>query len=188
MYGMVHYYWTFQHCTLHIILAKSVIVLPSCFKHLASLVLRHLPCKKKRVFCRTGAWVRGYILLQSSLRENGENLSGKAGEQTQCSWLEQPTELWLLTPLALISQYIYCTSGIDGIYRVAAKCATEEFSTICAVYIGDCEGWWLSGDCSSVVEHWCLKPGTLGSIPGNWWLFHFGLFFPDSSSLLLSSA
>ena len=30
-------------------------------------------------------------------------------------------------------------------YRVAARCATEAFSTTCAVHIEDCEGWWLSG-------------------------------------------
>ena len=33
----------------------------------------------------------------------------------------------------------------------------EAFSTICAVYIEDCEGWWLSGCCGSVAEHWRLK-------------------------------
>ena len=27
---------------------------------------------------------------------------------------------------------------------MAARCATEAFSTTCAVHIEDCEGWWLS--------------------------------------------
>ena len=36
--------------------------------------------------------------------------------------------------------------------------ATEAFSTTCAVHIEDCEGWWLSGCCGSVAEHWQLKP------------------------------
>ena len=40
----------------------------------------------------------------------------------------------------------------------AARCATVAFSTTCAVHIEDCEGWWLSGCCSSVAEHWQLKP------------------------------
>ena len=38
--------------------------------------------------------------------------------------------------------------------RTHAEC----FSTICAVHIEDCEGWWLFGCCGSVVEHWPLKP------------------------------
>ena len=41
----------------------------------------------------------------------------------------------------------------------------RHFSTTCAVYIEDCEGWWLSGGRSSVVEHWLHKPGVLGLIP-----------------------
>ena len=39
-----------------------------------------------------------------------------------------------------------------------ARCVTEAFSTTCAVYIEDCEGWWLSGCRGSVAEHWRLKP------------------------------
>ena len=39
-----------------------------------------------------------------------------------------------------------------------AGCATEAFSTTCAVHIEDCGGWWLSGCCGSVAEHWRLKP------------------------------
>ena len=41
---------------------------------------------------------------------------------------------------------------------MAARCATEAFSTTCAVHIEDCEGWWFSGCCGSVAEHWRLKP------------------------------
>ena len=41
---------------------------------------------------------------------------------------------------------------------MAARCATEAFSTTCAVHIEDSEGWWLSGCRGSVAEHWWLKP------------------------------
>ena len=37
-------------------------------------------------------------------------------------------------------------------------CDWEAFSLTCAVHIDDCEGWWLSGCCSSVAEHRQLKP------------------------------
>ena len=30
--------------------------------------------------------------------------------------------------------------------------------------------------CSSVVEHWRLKPGGLGLIPSDGWLFDFSLY------------
>ena len=40
-----------------------------------------------------------------------------------------------------------------------------------AVNIEDCEGWWWSSCCGSVAEHWQLKPGVLGSIPGTFPLF-----------------
>ena len=33
----------------------------------------------------------------------------------------------------------------------------EAFSTICAVHIEYCEGWWLSDCYGSVAEHWWLK-------------------------------
>ena len=45
------------------------------------------------------------------------------------------------------------------------------------VHIEDCEGWWLSCCFGSVAEHWWLKPGVLGSTPGECQLFHFPLFF-----------
>ena len=47
------------------------------------------------------------------------------------------------------------------------------FSTTCAVYIEDCEVWWLSSCRSSVAEHWLHKPGVLDSIPGDCRLSHF---------------
>ena len=49
------------------------------------------------------------------------------------------------------------------------------FSTTCAVYIEDCGGWWLSGCCGSVAEHWQLMQarGVLGSTPGACWPFSF---------------
>ena len=36
------------------------------------------------------------------------------------------------------------------------KFANEAFTITCAVHVEDCEGWWLSGDRSSVAEHWQL--------------------------------
>ena len=41
---------------------------------------------------------------------------------------------------------------------MVARCATEAFSTTCAVHIEDCEGRWLAGCRGSVAEHWRLKP------------------------------
>ena len=35
---------------------------------------------------------------------------------------------------------------------MAARCATEAFSTICAVHIEDCEGWWSSSCHGSAAE------------------------------------
>ena len=55
----------------------------------------------------------------------------------------------------------------------------RHFSTTCAVQIEDCEGWWLSGCCGSVAEHWLHKPGVLGSISGDCKPFHFPLFCLD---------
>ena len=45
-----------------------------------------------------------------------------------------------------------------GTCWVAARCATEAFSTTSAVHIEDCEDWWSFGCCGSVAEHWRLKP------------------------------
>ena len=50
----------------------------------------------------------------------------------------------------------------------------RHFSTTCAVYREDCEGWWLSG-CRSSVEHWLHKPGVLGSITSDCQPFYFPL-------------
>ena len=41
------------------------------------------------------------------------------------------------------------------------------------MYIEDCGGWWLSGCCSSVPEHW------LDLVPGDCRLFPFPLFLPQ---------
>ena len=49
-----------------------------------------------------------------------------------------------------------------------------------AVHIEDCEGWWLSNCCSSVAEHFRLKPGVLGSTPAGCRPFHFSLFLPHN--------
>ena len=55
-----------------------------------------------------------------------------------------------------------------------AGCTTEAFSTTCAVYIEDCEGWWLSGCCGSVAEHWRLKPKVSWvRLPAAAGFFHF---------------
>ena len=51
---------------------------------------------------------------------------------------------------------------------MAAGCATEAFSTTCAVHIRDCEGWWLSGCRSSVAEHWRLKPERCPGFDSRW--------------------
>ena len=39
----------------------------------------------------------------------------------------------------------------------------------------DCGGWWLSGCCSSVAEHWLHKPSILGLICSDCRPFHFPL-------------
>ena len=56
----------------------------------------------------------------------------------------------------------------------------KHFSLTCPLRIEDCEGWWLSGCRSSVAEHWLHKPGVLGSIPGDYWPFHFPQFSPHN--------
>ena len=61
---------------------------------------------------------------------------------------------------------------------------TEAFSTTCAVYGEDCEGWWLPGGRSLVAEHWQLKPEALGSISGDCWLFTFFSFVPKLTNYL----
>ena len=53
----------------------------------------------------------------------------------------------------------------QGSYHLATKKYTQAGNktmvlptTLTCVHIEDCEGWWLSGCCSSVAEHWRLKP------------------------------
>ena len=48
--------------------------------------------------------------------------------------------------------------------KTTTGCVTVAF--VPSVHIEDCEGWWLSGCCSSVAEHWGLKPEALGSVAG----------------------
>ena len=38
-----------------------------------------------------------------------------------------------------------------------SMCRQNSIST-CAVYIEDCEGWWLAGCRGAMAEHWQLKP------------------------------
>ena len=72
-------------------------------------------------------------------------------------------------------------AGLLGILLLAARCATEAFSTTWAVHIEDCEGWWLSGCHGSVVEHWRLKPEVSWvRLPAAAALFHFPLFSPHN--------
>ena len=50
-----------------------------------------------------------------------------------------------------------CTEQLPGVQL-------RYFSTTCAVHMEDCDGWWLSGCLSSVVEHLWLQPKALGSV------------------------
>ena len=68
----------------------------------------------------------------------------------------------------------YC----DSTYWVAASCATEAFSTTCAIHIVD---WWLSQ--LSWLNGRALAAqarGVLGSTPGDCWPFYFPLFWPHN--------
>ena len=56
---------------------------------------------------------------------------------------------------------------------------TKAFSSIYALHVEDCEG-----GRSPVIEHWQLKPGTLDSILGNYWLFATGYIFSSGYLLL----
>ena len=70
--------------------------------------------------------------------------------------------------------------------KKAAGCATEAFSTTCAVHIEDCEGWWLSGCRGSVAEHWRLKPEVSWfRLPVAAGLFHLPLFSPHNIQIHL---
>ena len=69
---------------------------------------------------------------------------------------------------------------------MAARCATEAFSTICAVYIEDCEGWWSSVYCGSVAEHWRLKSEEVSwvRLPATAGFFAFFHFFLITSKFI----
>ena len=54
------------------------------------------------------------------------------------------------------------------------------FSDLCSRIVH--EGWWLYGDCSSIVEHRWLKPKTLDSSHGKCQLFTF-LYLPSNTSI-----
>ena len=85
--------------------------------------------------------------------------SEKAGSHRELNpghlWLEPPVLChWATTagqPPALTILYMYCTSGTECLSRTSGS------HSVCAS-IEDCEGWWLSGCCGSVAEHWRLKP------------------------------
>ena len=63
-----------------------------------------------------------------------------------------------------------------SVAHLAATCRESE-----PVYIEDCEGWWLSGCCSSVAEHWWLKPEVSWvRLPVTAGFFHFPLFSPHN--------
>ena len=58
-----------------------------------------------------------------------------------------------------------------------SRSQTVNWSTsLTSLHIEDCEGWWLSGCCGSVAEHWLHKPGVLGSISGDCLPFYFPLY------------
>ena len=69
--------------------------------------------------------------------------SEKAGNHRESN----PGHLWL-TPNRVLTAHTEWLSGVR----------LRHFSTTCAVYIEDCEGWWLSGCRGSVEEHWWLNP------------------------------
>ena len=79
------------------------------------------------------------------------------GLQSMClCWHWQFCVVHMTTWGLFIGSVCNTTTNPHNPYWVAARCATEAFRTTCAVYIEDCEGWWLSGCCGSVAEHWPL--------------------------------
>ena len=59
----------------------------------------------------------------------------------------------------------------------------------CAVHIEDCEGWWLSGCCGSVAEHWRLKPEVSWvRLPATAGFFTFLYFRVITSKFIYKSA
>ena len=101
--------------------------------------------------------------------------SEKAGSHQESNpghlWLEPPVPTWgkmlwafrVRKPLS--KRFFPDRENFYG--RPPARCVTEAFSTICAVHIEDCGGWWLSSCRNSVAEHWLHKPGVLGLTPSD---------------------
>ena len=78
------------------------------------------------------------------------------------------------------------TNFPDQVGCVAKTDESEPTLTIMYMYVHveDCEGWWLSGCCGLVAEHWWLKPeSVLGSTPSNCRPFYFPLFLPHNYHL-----
>ena len=62
-------------------------------------------------------------------------------------------------------------NGVPTAHTEWPRYVTKTINIICAVHLKNCEGWWLSTCHGSMVEHWQLKPGALGSHPSNCGLF-----------------
>ena len=62
-------------------------------------------------------------------------------------------------------------NGVPMVHTEWPRYVTKTINIICAVHLKNCEGWWSSSCQSSMVEHRQLKPGALGSHPGNCGLF-----------------
>ena len=75
--------------------------------------------------------------------------------------------------LSLLMERIFWSTPMTTHTEWLPGVQLKHFSLTCAVLIEDCEGWWLSGCHSSVVEHWLHKPGVLGSTPNDCRSFHF---------------
>ena len=81
----------------------------------------------------------------------------------QREFSSQPlTEFWrhILSGFSVFDWGIFCVPSYmqdKGENLVPIYCIA---GTTCAVHIEDCEGWWLSGCCSSVVERWWFQHGT----------------------------
>ena len=82
-------------------------------------------------------------------------------------WLTQAT------PIFIFLSFVSCLYLPDGgtfwstlmkfqwhIYCVGVQWCIHYH--LCSICREDCESWWLPDDCSSMVEHWELKPEALG--------------------------
>ena len=113
--------------------------------------------------------------------------------RTQDTWLEPPVLCHWATvtkqPPALTILYVYCTGGTEmpqsHILAATQYVLSELGQGLTTSNIEDCEGWWLSGCCSSVAEHWLHKPGILGSIPGDCQPFHSLFHLKISKNLII---